>query len=219
MIERNKELEKEIDHVSEEVSNLKQLLVAETIRRQAIADEFEESRRMGRQPSNSMKGKSPKLSKPKPRANNTTVKSLVDTTRPSDMLQENELISDGSSNNAPHMMNVPEDDEEPPTFGGKKAKHYADDMEFTKEQAREIYKEAAGNPMNQSGRSSKQLSVVISNAAGEEDSEYDNDERNQALYTSFEEDDDGGVDTLQLGRSSSMARKTKHEVDRKKKAI
>jgi len=33
MIERNKELEKEIDHVSEEVSNLKQLLVAETIRR------------------------------------------------------------------------------------------------------------------------------------------------------------------------------------------
>lgn len=100
------------------MSNLRQLLVAESVRRQAIADELEESRRMGRQPSNKM-GKSPKVTKPKARGN-ATVKSLIDSSRPSDMLQENELISDGSSNNAPHMMNVPEDDEDLiPSFGGK----------------------------------------------------------------------------------------------------
>lgn len=49
-IEKSLAIQKEYEKQSEELSNLRQMLAQENLRRQKIADELEESRRMGRQP-------------------------------------------------------------------------------------------------------------------------------------------------------------------------
>ena len=53
---------------------------------------------------------------------------------------EDVFLSDSSSSNlGGHLMNVPDDDE-PPQFGKKQK---VPEMEFTKEEARQMYNEAA----------------------------------------------------------------------------
>ena len=112
---------------------------------------------MGRQPSNRQGKPSPKAGQNQtPKAgqnqkkplNPGNVKSLLEPSK-SDMFQHDDFISDSSSNNNPHMMNIPDDDDfEVPQFGNKDAyepvqRRSDKDLKITKQQARQMYKDAS----------------------------------------------------------------------------
>lgn len=120
----------------------------------------------------------------------------------------------------PHMMNIPEDDDfEVPQFGQKDAylpaqKRSEKDVKYTKEQARQMYKDAAQD-MSMSQRSNKnQLSVIMSNKDGEDESDDElesnyGDIKEQMLTSDFE--DDAGRMTLQTGKDTSNSRRKKKQ--------
>jgi hypothetical protein len=81
---------------------------------------------MGRQPR-----PSPKASSKQPKQTKNS-DSIVQAPKP----VRGELFMSDLSDNTPHMMNVPSDDDEPPQFGKKDV---GDDLEFTKKQASQMY--------------------------------------------------------------------------------
>ena len=83
---------------------------------------------MGRQPR-----PSPKSSRqPKQTSNKDSVVSAAKPVR-------GELFMSDLSDNTPHMMNVPSDEDEPAHFGGK-YQDLGDDLAFDKKKAQEMYK-------------------------------------------------------------------------------
>lgn len=112
--ERNLALQREYADASEDLANLKQLLVAENVRKQKIADELETTRKMGRQPTNRQ------CSTPKSEAKTYRLsgKEMPRKNQDTDMIYL--CDSSSSSNLGDHKMNIPDDDLPLPTFGAKK---------------------------------------------------------------------------------------------------